>query len=146
MTPEDIIAQLGLRPHPEGGYFVETFRDAKGVDGRAHSTAIYYLLRQGEHSHWHHIDAAEVWHWYGGAPLQLMLSDDGMAIAEHRLGPAIDQNERPQLLVPAHVWQSARPLGDWTLVGCTVAPGFDFSTFELAPPGWQPGDKSDQPS
>ena len=136
---ERVITALGLAPHPEGGHFRETFRDAAPPGGRAASTAIYYLLREGERSHWHRVDAVEIWHWYGGAPLLLSLSQDGKGSQQMTLGAALEAGERPQAVVPAGCWQSARTLGPWTLVGCTVAPGFDFAGFELAPPGWAPG-------
>ena len=136
MTAEEIIAQLGLRPHPEGGNFVETFR-APGP-GRSAGTAIYFLLKAGERSHWHKVDADETWHHYAGAPLELSLSDDGHGVRHLRLGSDLGIGERPQATVPRHVWQAARSLGAWTLVGCTVAPGFEYSGFELAPPGWEP--------
>lgn len=137
MTADAIIAALGLEPHPEGGWFVETFRDAPR-GGRGHSTAIYFLLKAGETSRWHRVkDAAEVWHFYAGAPLQLEVAD-GSGRRSLRLGHDIPAGERPQAVVPADAWQSARSLGDWTLVGCTVAPGFDFAAFELAAEGWQP--------
>jgi len=133
-----IIARLDLKPHPEGGHFRETFRDsADGRDGRAASTAIYFLLARGERSHWHRIGAAEVWHYYAGSPLALSIAHDGPAETV-RLGADLAAGERPQAVVPAHAWQAAESLGDWTLVGCTVAPGFDFSTFELAEPDWSP--------
>ncbi|MEM9027519.1 MAG: cupin domain-containing protein [Pseudomonadota bacterium] len=138
MTADDIIAALHLTPHPEGGHFRETFRDA-GASDRAHSTAIYYLLKAGERSHWHRVDAAEVWHWYAGAPLELSQSDGGAPALAQILGTDIASGARPQIVVPANTWQSARSLGDWTLVGCTVAPGFEFSGFEMAPPDWSPG-------
>ena len=140
MTPEEIIARLGMERHPEGGWYVQTFRDADGGE-RGHSTAIYYLLEKGERSHWHRVkDAVEIWHHYAGGPLALSLSD-GKAPAEVQvLGPNLAAGERPQLIVPANWWQAAEPLGDWTLVGCTVSPGFVFSSFEMAPPGWVPGD------
>ena len=130
MTAEadTLIARLGLRPHPEGGYFRETFRDSSGPDGkRAHSTAIYFLLMAGEVSRWHKIDAAEVWHFYRGAALELKI---GKTVAI--LGTDIANGQLPQHVVPAGEWQAARSLGDYTLVGCTVAPGFEFSAFELA--------------
>ena len=136
---ERIIGALGLEPHPEGGWFRETFRDSAPGGGRGASSAIYYLLRAGEVSHWHRIDAVEIWHWYAGAPLRLMLSRDGVGREVVRLGGDIAGGERPQAIVPVRVWQSAESLGAWTLVGCTVAPAFDFAGFELAPPGWQPG-------
>lgn len=136
-TAPEIIAAFGLRPHPEGGHFVETWRGPAGPDGRAVGTAILFLLARGERSHWHRIDATEIWHFHAGDPLQLDTADDGQR-STHLLGPAIDAGQRPQLIVPPHAWQSAVPLGDWTLVGCTVTPGFDFDHFELAPPGWAP--------
>jgi uncharacterized protein len=138
LSAAEIIARLDLKPHPEGGHFRETFRDpANGHDGRAASTAIYFLLARGERSHWHRIDAAEVWHFYAGSPLKLSIAHDGPA-ETLRLGPDLATGERPQAVVPANAWQAAESLGDWTLVGCTVAPGFDFSAFELAEPDWSP--------
>jgi uncharacterized protein len=137
-TAEEIIATLGMQRHPEGGWFVETFRDGNGA-GRAASTAIYYLLQAGERSHWHRVrDAAEVWHFYAGDPLLLRISD-GKTVEEIRLGTDLAAGERPQGVVPADAWQSAEPLGGYALVGCTVAPGFEFSSFEMAEPGWEPG-------
>jgi uncharacterized protein len=143
LTAADIIRLLDLKPHPEGGHYRQTFRDRVESAGRAASTAIYFLLARGERSHWHRVDAAEAWHYYAGAPLELEISDspnqDGNAAVERiRLGPDLMAGERPQAVVPAHAWQAAVSLGDWTLVGCTVAPGFTFSGFELAPPGWAP--------
>ena len=135
----EIIAQLGLQPHPEGGHYRETFRDqAVDADGRSRSTAIYFLLARGERSHWHRIDAVEIWHYHAGAALLLEIADDNGARTT-TLGPDIAAGERPQGIVPPHAWQAARSTGDWTLVSCTVAPGFDFATFELAPKGWMPG-------
>ncbi len=134
----DIIARLGLQPHPEGGHFRETFRDARtDAHGRSRSTAIYFLLARGERSHWHRIDAVEVWHYYAGSALTLKIADDDGQWSL-RLGPDLAAGELPQAIVPADIWQSAESSGDWTLVGCTVAPGFDFATFELAPKGWEP--------
>jgi len=138
MTPDEIIKALDLKPHPEGGYFRETFRDEANAHGRAHSTAIYYLLRAGETSRWHRADAAEVWHWYAGEALALSIVTE-LGVQHVTLGPRLDRGERPQAVVPAQHWQSARPLGAFALVGCTVAPGFEFSGFEMAPPGWLPG-------
>jgi predicted cupin superfamily sugar epimerase len=134
----EIIARLGLQPHPEGGHYRETFRDARvDAEGRSRSTAIYFLLARGEQSHWHRIDAVEVWHYYAGAALALEIADEnGPRIVW--LGPSLAAGEQPQAVVPAHAWQAASSVGDWTLVGCTVAPGFDFATFELAPKGWEP--------
>jgi len=135
----EIIATLGLQPHPEGGWYAETFRDAAS-GGRGHSTAIYFLLERGQLSAWHRVkDAAEVWHFHAGAPLALSMHEEGSgSVIEQVLGAALAAGERPQIVVPAGCWQSARSLGEWTLVGCTVAPGFDFAAFELAEPGWQP--------
>jgi uncharacterized protein len=138
MNAEDIIRLLDLKPHPEGGHFCETFRDTRSVDGRSVSTAIYFLLARGERSHWHRVDAAEIWHWYAGAPLLLRMGGEAGMGATTRLGTDLAAGERPQAVVPAGVWQSAESVGDWTLVGCTVAPGFEFSGFELAPPRWSP--------
>jgi len=138
MSPADIIARLGMKPHPEGGHYVETFRDAVAVGERAASTAIYYLLQAGERSHWHRVDAAEIWHFHAGAPLALDLSEDGANRTRVTLGIDLAAGEWPQGVVPAGTWQSATSLGAWTLVGCTVAPGFRFEGFEMAPPGWEP--------
>ena len=138
MTASAVINALGLKPHPEGGHFVETFRDI-GKDGeRGASTAIYYLLRAGERSHWHRVDAAEVWHYYAGGPLALTISENGVDARSMRLGVNFAAGERPQGVAPAGAWQTAESLGRWTLVGCTVAPAFEFSGFELAPPDWRP--------
>ncbi|MDQ0357537.1 putative cupin superfamily sugar epimerase [Rhodoplanes tepidamans] len=135
----DVIDLLGLEPHPEGGHFRETFRDPVEVGpGRAASTAIYFLLARGERSRWHRVDAAEVWHWYAGSPLRLEIAADGESARTHRLGPDLAAGERPQAVVPAGAWQAAESLGAWTLVGCTVAPGFLFDRFELAPPDFSP--------
>ena len=136
----DVIRFLNLKPHPEGGHFRETFRDARGdANGRAASTAIYFLLAKGERSQWHRIDAAEVWHYYAGAPLVLEMADGKGPVRRMKLGPDITMGERPQGIVPAGHWQAAESLGEWTLVGCTVAPGFDFAKFEMAPKDWAHG-------
>ncbi|HYC03624.1 MAG TPA: cupin domain-containing protein [Azospirillaceae bacterium] len=147
LTPEAIIGLLGMRPHPEGGHFVETYRHMPEGGGRGASTCIYFLLREGERSHWHRVlDADEVWHWYAGSSLTLGLAPYGGSATEHVLGPDLLAGERPQLVVPAGWWQAATSRGGWTLVGCTVAPAFEFAKFELAPPGWSPGrDKSFSP-
>lgn len=137
MTGDDIIRLLDLKPHPEGGYFRETFRDSAGDGGRATVTAIYFLLRKGEISRWHRIDATEIWHWYAGDPLELKLSN-GSGLRSFLLGPSLSEGQRPQAVVPKHNWQSARSLGAYSLIGCTVSPGFEFSGFELAPDGWEP--------
>jgi hypothetical protein len=135
----DIIARLELRPHPEGGHYREMFRDSRtDARGRARSTAIYFLLVRGERSHWHRVDAVEVWHYYAGHALDLRIAHDGCTPHSVRLGPDLAAGERPQAIVPAHAWQAAESIGDWTLVGCTVAPGFEFAGFELAPKGWAP--------
>jgi uncharacterized protein len=135
----DIIARLELRPHPEGGYYRETFRDARAeACGRSNSTAIYFLLARGERSHWHRIDAAEVWHYYAGSPLNLQIANENCPPHTVRLGSDLAAGERPQAIVPASAWQSAETTGDWTLVGCTVSPAFEFANFELAPNGWEP--------
>ncbi|HSS14527.1 MAG TPA: cupin domain-containing protein [Rhizomicrobium sp.] len=129
-----LIKLLGLAPHPEGGYFRETFRDSEtSSTGRGHSTAIYFLLKAGEVSRWHRVDAAEVWHFYRGAPLELRI---GKQI--YLLGPNVDEAQAPQIAVPPHAWQSARSMGAYTLVGCTVAPAFEFAHFEMAPDGFEP--------
>ncbi len=140
MTADDIIRLLELQPHPEGGHYRETFRDSQSVvavSGRAASTAIYFLLRDGEGSRWHRVDAAEVWHWYGGASLALSIVERARKL-DVRLGVDLNAGECPQAVVPARAWQQARSLGAWTLVGCTVAPGFEFAGFEMAPPGFVP--------
>jgi uncharacterized protein len=138
-TAAEVVRILDLRPHPEGGHFRETFRDTQTAGRRAVSTAIYYLLARGERSHWHRIDAAEIWHWYAGSPLVLeVAASEAKAITRTVLGPDLGKGERPQAIVPARAWQSAQSNGAWTLVGCTVAPGFDFAGFELAPKHWTP--------
>jgi uncharacterized protein len=137
LSANDVIRLLSLKPHPEGGHYCETFRDLRMIDGRAASTAIYFLLKRGDPSRWHRVDAAEVWHWHAGAALTLRISEDA-ATSIARLGPDLAAGERPQAVVPAHAWQSAESTGDWTLVGCTVAPGFEFSGFEAAPENWEP--------
>jgi len=137
-SAKDIIEKLGMDRHPEGGWYVQTFADE--IDGsRAVSTAIYYLLEAGDKSHWHRIDAVEIWHFYAGAPLELSISPDGKWTEMLMLGADVIGGELPQIIVPKGHWQSAQSTGDWTLVGCTVAPGFEFSGFEMAPDAWQPG-------
>ena len=138
-TAQDIIHALKLERHPEGGWYIQTVQDTEGTAGRANSTAIYYLLEGGDRSHWHTVDAVEIWHYHAGAPLELSLSDDGKTERRIVIGPDILAGERPQGIVRKGEWQSARSLGDWTLVGCTVAPGFQFSGFELADRNWTPG-------
>lgn len=131
LTAEEVAHRLGLKPHPEGGFYRETFREAA-------STAIYYMLREGDFSAWHRMqNSAEVWHHYAGAPLELSMST-GRGKTVVRLGADLAAGEEPQAIVPAGMWQSARPLGGWVLVGCTVAPAFKFTNFDMAPPGWEP--------
>jgi uncharacterized protein len=140
LSADTVIRLLGLEPHPEGGHFAETYRDPVANSGdRAASSAIYYVLREGENSAWHRVrDAAEIWHWYAGAPLALSLAPpDGTSITK-TLGPDLTNGERPQIVVPMGHWQSALSRGSWTLVGCTVSPAFEFSSFEMAPEGWHP--------
>jgi len=137
VTEDEAIKLLGLTPHPEGGYFKETFRDGGGR-ARGASTAIYYLLRAGEVSHWHRVDAAEVWHFYAGSPLVLTISPNGHDAHAQHLGQNLTSGQRPQIVVPTGHWQTATTLGAWTLAGCTVAPAFEFAGFEIAPPDWRP--------
>ncbi|MGR4862212.1 cupin domain-containing protein [Caulobacter sp. LARHSG274] len=135
----EIIRLLDLAPHPEGGWYARTFADTAAAGARPASTAIYYLLQAQEMSAWHRIDAVEIWHYYAGAPLSLTLSPpDGVGLTAHTLGPDLRAGCRPQVVVPTGWWQTAVSLGAWTLVGCTVAPGFQFEGFELAPDGWRP--------
>ena len=132
MEAAEIIRRLDLTPHPEGGHYRETFRDE-------HSTAILFLLEAGECSAWHRVHgSSELWHWHAGGPLALTVSENGHDAQSFRLGANIAMDERPQGHVPAGWWQTAESLGAWTLVGCTVAPVFDFANFELAPPDWRP--------
>jgi predicted cupin superfamily sugar epimerase len=141
-TPDEIIKLLDLIPHPEGGVYRETFRDGEGSgsanERRAHSTLIYYLLRAGEESRWHRIDAAEIWHFYLGEALELFTAEKNGPAQRRVLGPHLERGEILHFAIPKGVWQSARPLGAFALVGCTVAPGFEFSGFEFAPAGWRP--------
>lgn len=138
LSAAEVIARLGLVPHPEGGHYRETFRDERrDGDGRAYSTAIFFLLAEGERSHWHRVDAVEIWHYHAGAPLALRIAT-GQSTSTILLGANIAVGEAPQAVVPAGAWQAAESLGEWTLVGCTVSPGFEFSGFELAPPDWNP--------
>jgi len=133
-----IVESLGLQPHPEGGWYRETWRAEAGPGERAGGTAIYYLLGAGDHSHWHRVDATEIWHWYAGGPLSLTLSPNGHDAQAHLLGPEIAAGQRPQRIVPPGWWQTAVSMGAWTLAGCTVVPGFEFDGFEMAPPDWRP--------
>ena len=129
---DEVIELLELAPHPEGGWYRETWREPA-------STAILYLLKAGERSNWHRVDKTEIWHFYAGSPLGLALSPDGRQGTHQVLGVDLAAGQRPQVVVPAGVWQAARPRGEWSLAGCTVAPAFEFAGFELAPPGWHPG-------
>jgi predicted cupin superfamily sugar epimerase len=137
MEPETLIELLGLVPHPEGGHYAESWRDEPADGSRGAGSSIYFLLRGSETSAWHRVDAAETWHHYAGAAVELSVALDG-GVERRLLGPDLRAAERPQTTVPAGAWQSARSLGDWSLVGCTVAPAFTFEGFELAPPGWEP--------
>ena len=140
-TAAEIIALLDLKSHPEGGWYRETFRDPHPVNGRSAGTAIYFLLAEGEAFHWHRVDATEIWHFHAGDPLELRIADP--VERSLTLGPDLIAGERPQGIVPTGAWQAARSLGAWTLVGCTVSPGFDFAGFEMAPEGWSPpGDQA----
>ncbi len=140
MSLDDVIRALAMRRHPEGGFYVETHRIPSPAGERSPGTAIYYALGAGDRSHWHRVDATEIWHYYAGDPLELSLAaTDQDAPVAHILGPDLASDQRPQVIVPVRHWQAARSLGAWTLVGCTVSPGFEFSGFELAPPDWTPG-------
>lgn len=135
LTADQIIARLDLAPHPEGGYYRQTW--IADNDGRATGTCIYFLLKSGQGSHWHKVDAVEIWHYYAGAPLMLSLAaDDSGPVVDHLLGPDLAKGQFPQAIVPHSHWQKAATTGDWTLVGCTVSPGFRFEGFTLAPPGF----------
>ncbi|PRY78801.1 hypothetical protein CLV80_103126 [Yoonia maritima] len=135
MTAEAIIAKLNLQPHPEGGYYRQTW--VADNEGRATGTCIYFLLKAGESSHWHKVDATEIWLYHAGAPITLSLAEteNGPAV-DHILGPDVLGDQTPQIIVPTDHWQAARTTGDWTLVSCTVSPGFDFAGFTLAEPGF----------
>ncbi len=137
LTAQEVIALLDLQPHPEGGHYREMHRTPAARGERAAGTAIYYLLAKGERSHWHRIDATEIWHHYAGAPLLLAIADNAGS-TPHMLGDDLAAGQRPQAIVPPQAWQSANTLGDWTLCGCTVAPGFEFFGFEMAPPDFRP--------
>lgn len=137
MDAKKIIETLGLEPHPEGGHYRETWRHDDG-ERRGAGTAIYYLLRAGEQSHWHRHDAAEIWHHYAGAALELSSFHEGKPVLTRVLGSDLLAGQRPQLIVEARHWQAARSLGEWSLLGCTVSPAFEFERFEMAPPGWRP--------
>ena len=138
MTAAEIIARLDLKPHPEGGHFRETFRDPRGdADGRAFSTTIYFLLARGERSHWHRIDAVETWHYYAGSALILRIADDS-GERDVALGPDLTAGNSRRRSCRRMRGRPRKARGDWTLVGCTVAPAFEFSKFEIAPKDWEP--------
>jgi predicted cupin superfamily sugar epimerase len=138
LGPDELITLLELEPHPEGGRYAETWRATAPVGVRASGTAIYFMLREGEVSHWHRVDATEIWHHYAGAPLALSTADDNGRVDRRILGIDLAAGQRPQAVVEPNQWQSATSLGAWTLVGCTVSPGFEFAGFELAPTDWSP--------
>lgn len=138
LTAETVVRLLALAAHPEGGHYREIYRDLPADGGRGACTSIYYLLAAGETSAWHRIDAIEIWHWYAGAPLRLSIAAPGAPRSDLLLGNDLAQSHRPQAIVPVFAWQAARSTGDWSLVGCTVAPAFQFDGFEMAPPDWQP--------
>lgn len=141
-----VIERLGLAPHPEGGWYKETWHPRPADGSRARASAIHFLLEAGQRSHWHKvIDADEIWLWHSGAPLMLTMTEaDAGPITRTVLGPDIFADQSPQVRVPEGWWQAAEPLTDanssWTLVSCVVAPAFEFSSFELAAPGWEPAD------
>lgn len=135
MNPKDIIDTLGLIPHPEGGWYGETWRGQETP--RASGSSIYFLLEAHQHSRWHKVDAVEIWHWYSGSPMELHIHESGTTRIEI-LGPDITASQRPQLIVPENAWQQSIPLSGWVLVGCTVSPGFEFAGFELADKNWAP--------
>ena len=137
-TAQSVIARLGLLPHPEGGHYAETWRHVPEDGGRGAGTAIHYLLKAGERSHWHRVDATEIWHYYAGDPLRLLLSEDGRSERAVILGPDLEAGQMPQVIVEPGCWQAAEPIGAWVLVGCTVSPAFEFAGFEMAPKGWSP--------
>ena len=136
---EAVRDALALSPHPEGGYYRELWRDRPAAGGRGAATSILFLLAAGERSHWHRVDAAEIWLWQAGAPLALGLWQSGAPRQDIRLGPGAAEGEMLQAVVPMRVWQEASTLGAWSLVSCVVAPAFEFAGFELAPTGWTPG-------
>jgi predicted cupin superfamily sugar epimerase len=138
MNAADIIHRLGMQPHPEGGYYVETYRAPAAPGERAAVTAIYFLLQAGEFSRWHRVDAAEIWFWHAGAPLALTVSENGHDAWGMHLGGDVLAGLKPQAVVPPGAWQCAVSLGAWSLVSCAVAPGFEFAHFELAPLDWRP--------
>jgi predicted cupin superfamily sugar epimerase len=137
-SADEIIRLLDLKPHPEGGFYRETWRDLPADGARGAGTCIYFLLSGGVVNRWHRVDAAEIWHFYAGAPLELSIAGHGRAPETQVLGTALFDGERPQIEVPPDAWQRARCLGAWTLVGCTVSPAFEFGRFEIAGDGFVP--------
>jgi predicted cupin superfamily sugar epimerase len=136
--PKSIIDAFGMVPHPEGGWYTETFRALATPSTRSAVSAIYFLLQADERSHWHTVDACEIWLWHAGSPLKLHLSHDSKTVETTLLGIQLAQSQRPQAVVPAGVWQAAESTGAWSLVSCIVAPAFDFAGFQMAPRGWAP--------
>ena len=139
LSAGEVISLLGLEPHIEGGFYRQTFADQPDATGRPVSTLIYYMLTDNQAGAWHRVDSSEVWHWYAGAPMELSISRDSNTVAASTLGSDLAAGQRPQGVVPPGAWQRARAMGEWSLVGCTVAPGFQFTGFEQAEPGWEPG-------
>ena len=142
LNADHIIYMLGMIPHPEGGWYAEMFRSDAPAGGRPTVSAIYFLLREGERSHWHAVDATEIWLWHAGSPIRLHMSREGAAQESFVLGVDLEGGQRPQAVVPEGVWQAAESTGGWSLVSCVVAPAFNFSGFTLAPPGWTPQEES----
>lgn len=140
---KDLIERLKLQPHPEGGWYAETWRANATGGERAGSTAIHFLLEAGQSSHWHRVDAAEIWLWHAGDPLQLSLcATDAGPVKTVELGGDVLAGQKVQQVIPPHWWQAARPApgtAGYVLVSCVVAPGFEFAGFELAAQGWSPG-------
>ncbi len=140
ITPQDLIERLALAPHPEGGWYRETWRGAAGADGRASETLILFLLEEGQQSHWHTVDATEIWCWHAGSALEVGTAPgDAGPVAWHTLGTDFASGQSPQLVIAPHHWQAARAAHGWALVSCMVSPGFEFSGFVMAEPGWEPG-------
>jgi len=138
MDADEVIRALELQPHPEGGWYRETWRAPTTAGRRPSSTGIHFLLRAGERSHWHRVDGDEIWLHHAGAPLLLSTADADSTVVDRTLGGDVTSGQHPQLVVPAGHWQAAESLGEWTLVSCVVVPGFSFDGFELAPAGWEP--------
>jgi len=139
LYPQALIDRLGMAPHPEGGWYAETYRAPSEPESRSAVTAIYFLLKAGERSHWHTVDATEIWLWHAGSPVRLHISEDGRQTGTILLGADMAAGERPQAVVPVGCWQAAESGEGWGLVSCIVAPGFEFRGFTMAPPGWSPG-------